>query len=330
MKINIYYGGRGLVDDPSIAVIKKMQEVLEELRVTVSRYNLYEIRNGITTLPLTLKDVDGVILATTVEWLGIGGYMQQFLDACWLFGDKSAISKLYMFPCVMSKTYGERQAYSTLMDSWEILGGKACHGLSAYVDDSTDFEFNKEYLTLVEKKTEEIYRTISQKTTVLPSSNKAIRTIMKDTINFTPQESEQLSKFVSDEEFVQTQKKDIEELSSMFKDLLVEESNGGEEYYTAVLKKSFKPVAGANASYYLIIDDKKKNVVVDVKAGKLNCYLGSMENAQIVAKLKKDTFDKVVSGRMTFQRAFMTGEITAKGNLKTIKMFDEFFDFGVK
>ena len=31
MKINIYYGGRGLIDDPTLFVIGKMQEVLEEL-----------------------------------------------------------------------------------------------------------------------------------------------------------------------------------------------------------------------------------------------------------------------------------------------------------
>ena len=35
MKINIYYGGRGLMDDPTLFVLNKMKEVLEELRVTV-------------------------------------------------------------------------------------------------------------------------------------------------------------------------------------------------------------------------------------------------------------------------------------------------------
>lgn len=327
MKINIYYGGRGLVDDPSLAVISKIQEVLEELRVEVSRYNLYEIRNGITTLPLTLKEVDAIILSTTVEWLGIGGLMQEFLDCCWLYGDKNKISQIYMFPVVMSKTYGERQAYVTLVDSWEILGGKACNGLSAYVDDSTDFEFNKEYSAIIEKRAEEIYRTISQKAVPLPSSNKTLRNMMKDTINFTPQESEQLSKFVSDEEFVQTQKKDIEELSTLFKDMLVDEANGGDEYYTTVLRKAFKPQPAVNSSYYLIIDDKKKSIVAEIRGNKLECRLGVKENADIVAKMKKETFDRIVNGRMTFQRAFMAGDITAKGNLKTIKMFDELFVF---
>ena len=81
MNINIYYGGRGLIDDPTLFVINKMQEVLEELRVKVERFNLHELKNGITTLPQSLKEADGIILATTVEWYGIGGYMQQFLDS---------------------------------------------------------------------------------------------------------------------------------------------------------------------------------------------------------------------------------------------------------
>ena len=66
MKINIYYGGRGLMDDPTLYVINKMQSVLEELHVEVERYNLYELKNTIPTLPQTLKEADGIILATTV------------------------------------------------------------------------------------------------------------------------------------------------------------------------------------------------------------------------------------------------------------------------
>ena len=42
MRINIYYGGRGLIEDPTIYAINKITEVLEELRVEVVRYNLYE------------------------------------------------------------------------------------------------------------------------------------------------------------------------------------------------------------------------------------------------------------------------------------------------
>ena len=47
MKINIYYGGRGLLDDPSLFVVNKMQEVLEELNVTVERFMLVEMKSNI-------------------------------------------------------------------------------------------------------------------------------------------------------------------------------------------------------------------------------------------------------------------------------------------
>ena len=142
MKVNIYYGGRGLLDDPTLYVIGKMEEVLKELRVSVERYNIYEHKNSISTLPQTLKDADGIILATTVEWLGIGGYMQQFLDSCWLYGDKEKIKTTYMQPIVMSTTYGEREGELTLSNAWEILGGLPCSGMCGYVDDLVSFEMN--------------------------------------------------------------------------------------------------------------------------------------------------------------------------------------------
>ena len=33
MKINIYYGGRGIIADPTLCVLNKIQEVLKELNV---------------------------------------------------------------------------------------------------------------------------------------------------------------------------------------------------------------------------------------------------------------------------------------------------------
>ena len=131
MKINIYYGGRGVVDDPTMFVLDKIQGVLGELNVIVERYNLFASRGQITTLSQTVTEADGVILATTVEWLGMGGYMQMLLDSCWLYADKSKINNVYMFPVVMSKTYGERDVSLTLINSWEMIGGKVGNGISA-------------------------------------------------------------------------------------------------------------------------------------------------------------------------------------------------------
>ena len=195
MVVNIYYGGRGLIEDPTLYVIDKITNVLQELRVEVKRYNLYEDKNSITTLPSTLKEADGVVLATTIEWLGIGGLMQQFLDACWLYSDKEKISNLRMLPVVMASTYGERDGECTLLKAWEMLGGIPCDGLCAYVDDHVAFETNQEYAKIIEKKAEFFYRNISQKVKTLPSSNSAVKKniLRSTTMELTPQESEQLS-----------------------------------------------------------------------------------------------------------------------------------------
>lgn len=328
MKINIYYGGRGLIDDPTTAVLNRMTSVLEELRVQVERFNLYEQKNNIMTLPQTLKDADAIILASTVEWLGIGGYMHSFLDACWLYGDKSKIARTYMFPIVMSKAYGEREGMLELTNAWEMLGGKACNGLCAYVEVISDFEMNGGYMELVEKKAEEVYRAVSQKFVTLPTSNKAIKqSIVSDTINLTPQETEQLSKYASDDRYVKKQKEDIEELAGMFKSMLEDEEKGGDEHYINMLKEHYVPQNNFTATYLLKIDGKEDSLIIEIKNKSLNCYFGQIEHADVIGKLEVGVLDEIMQGRMTFQRAFMSGEMTAKGNFKTLRMLDENFVF---
>lgn len=329
MKINIYYGGRGLLDDPTLYVVNKMEDVLKELRVNVERYNIYEHKNEISTLPHTFKEADGIILATTVEWLGIGGYMQQFLDACWLYGDKELMSELYMQPIVMSTTYGEREGVLTLENAWEMLGGQPCAGLCGYVEDLVTFELNEEYTVIIEKKAENLYRTISQKIKALPSSNQAVKqTVLRtQSMDLTPQESEQLSKYVSDDSYVKKQKEDIEELASMFKDILGKSKDEEDTMYIKELESHFIPQEDFQATYLLMIEGKQKPLYIEVINEELSCHYGKEENIDVFAKLSAEVMDNIVAGRKTFQRAFMTGEMTAKGNFKTLRMLDTVFNF---
>ncbi|MCI9150941.1 MAG: SCP-2 sterol transfer family protein [Lachnospiraceae bacterium] len=329
MKVNIYYGGRGLLDDPTLYVINKMQEVLTELRVTVERYNIFEHKNSISTLPQTMKDVDGIILATTVEWLGIGGYMQQFLDSCWLYGDKEKIASTYMQPIVMSTTYGEREGEMTLANAWEILGGLPCAGLCGYVDDLVSFEMNRDYTVIIEKKAENLYRTISQKQKSMPNSNQAVtRTILRtQQLELTPQESEQLSKYVSDDGYVKKQKEDIEELASMFKDMLGKDKVEDETAYISELQANFVPQEEFKANYLFMLDGQEKPLTVQVDNWELNCFYGQNGPIDVYTKLTTEVMDRIIHGEMTFQRAFMTGDMTAKGNFKTLRMLDRIFIF---
>ncbi len=327
MNINIYYGGRGMIDDPTLFVVNKIQEVLEELHVKVERYNLFEQKNDIPMLPNTLKSVDGIVLASTVEWYGIGGYMQQFLDACWLYGDKEKISKIYMCPVVMSTTYGEREGKLDLETAWEILGGLPCSGICGYIPDTLTLEMHEGYKTLIEKKAENMYRTINQKLPSFPASLQAVKQMVGNRpMDLTPQESEQLSQYVSDDIYVKRQKEDIQELASIFRDMLGNEEVSAEEYVKE-FNNAFKPQPGVKATYLLQIEGKKLPLVIKVNGPEMECSYKETENADVHMQITPNIMSDIVHSRMTFQRAFMTGGIISKGDFKILRMLDQIFVF---
>lgn len=329
MKVNIYYGGRGLIEDPTIYVMNKLTEVLKEIRVEVNRYNLYEEKNSIAMLPKTLKEADGIILATTVEWLGIGGLMQQFLDSCWLYADKQKLKGLYMMPVVMANTYGEREAELILKKAWELLGGNTCGGICAYVDDHVEFETNADYADMIEKKAEDLYRIINQRIKSFPSSNNIInKSILRgNSIELTPQESEQLSMFISDDTYVKKQKEDIEELTQIFKEMLGNGSVEKDNEFIRNLKENFHPLSDFSASYMITILDNNKSLIVEVNEDKLKCYYGIKEDADVIVKTSHEVMTQLVKGKITFQNAFMSGKLTAKGEFKALRTFDQVFQF---
>lgn len=404
MKITVVYGGRGLIEDPTLYVLEKMQVVLDELRVDVHRINLYEDRNQITTLPAMLKETDGVVLGVSLEWFGIGGYMQEFLDACWLYGDKDKIASLYMMPVVLATTSGEKDALLSLMKAWEVLGGLPADGICAYVENPVDFELNKEYGRIIEKKTEQLYRTINQKQAVMPSSSTVIRNkvLKPKTIDLTPQESEQLSKFVSDDVYVKQQKEDIEELAVLFKGMLGDEGENAvketpeedsnhndnadanantdeaieekkteqqtvnpnpmvsakelskplferveyskstnasqeeeEQIKVQTIPKDFKsrfeqnfyPKKEFSASYLVSITDKEEMLSIEVEEDRLTINDAAEETGDVILRVASNVLNRITMGEITFQRAFMSGEMKVKGDFITLRTLDQIFRF---
>lgn len=329
MRINIYYGGRGNLDDPTLYTLKKMEKVLsDDLKVEIHRYNIYEHKNQISTLPQTLKSVDGVILATTVEWLGIGGYMTQFLDACWLYGDKEKFSSIYMQPIVMSTTYGEREGALELKKAWEILGGIPCDGLCGYVEDAGSFEHNSEYLHIIEKSTENLYRTISHKMKGLPTSNQAVsRTVARpQQLSLTPEEGEQLSEYVSDDIFVRQQREDVLELASIFARQMGEAADDNDyDEYIRSFTSHFKP-GNVSASYSLIIEGIDKPLYISVNNLDIDCRFAT-DQAELTATLPLGMLDQIISGHKTFQGAFSLGHMSVKGKTDNLMLLDKLFEF---
>ena len=328
MNINIYYGGRGLIEDPTIYVCDKIAEVLTELRVQVKRYNLYEEKNSISMLPKTLKEADGIILASSLEWFGIGGYMLQFLDACWLYGDKSKIAGLFMMPVVTSTAFGEDESYLSLIRAWKILGGNTCQGISAYVEDHTEFELNGQYARRIERIAEDLYRAVNQNLTVFPSSEFTIRsnTAIGSNLPLTPQESEQLSVYVSNDNYVKKQKEDIEELSQMFREMLGNDVIDQNDLIKQ-FRNHFKPQEGFKATYSIEMSDMSRTIIIEAKETELKCYYGELKETDVASRTTGEVLNDIIAGKTTFQKAFMSGALAAKGNFKTLRMFDTIFQF---
>lgn len=329
MKINIYYGGRGVIGDPSQLVVKRMMTVFEDLNVKVEKYDLYDQKNNITTLPQTLKEVDGIILATTVEWHGVGGNIMSFLDACWLYGDKEKIQKIYMAPVVMSTTYGEKEAELDLKSAWESLGGLNCDGICGYVPDIIEFESNEDYMNLVEKSAENIYKSINRKQICLPTSGREVRQKVSKTKTslLTQQETEQLSEYISDETYVNKQKADIKELSGIFKDLMEKNKADNSENVVARFKKAFDPVAETHVSYKFVIPERNKNYIIKVDNAKLDIIQDSNEDVDIVLTLEESYLEEIMAARKTFLGGFMEGKIKSRGDLALVRLIDTLFPF---
>lgn len=93
------------------------------------------------------------------------------------------------------------------------------------------------------------------------------------------------------------------------------------------LESHFVSTEDFAASYSFIIEGIKKPLYVAIENGELEIHYGQEEKIDVVAKLSRDVLQSIIDGRMTFQRAFMTGEMTAKGNFKTLRMLDQIFVF---
>lgn len=233
-----------------------------------------------------------------------------------------------MLPVVLSTTYGERDAEHTLIKSWEMLGGKVVNGLCAYVADHVEFETNADYIMQIEKRAEDLYRAVNQKTKVLPNSHIAMKqkVLRSLSLELTPQESEQLSIYAADDSYIKKQKEDIQELTMLFKEMLGETAPKEKAFITE-FKEAFCPMEDFVASYAITMQDTGETLVFEVNGEQLECYYGTKEDADVDAKTTYQVMSQIIEGKVTFQKAFMTGEISAKGNFKTLRSFDTLFPF---
>ena len=118
----------------------------------------------------------------------------------------------------------------------------------------------------------------------------------------------------------------------MFKHMLGDDEPKEETIYeddiVAGFFKNYFPEKDFAARYVIIIPDISKNLIIEVADGKpLTCEYGDDGEADVKLKASSAMMRDIIAGKMTFQKGFMSGEITAKGNFKTLRMLDQIFRF---
>jgi len=337
IKVIIVNGSTGFTDDPTAEVLHRISHVLAELNTNIIRLDLmndYSIKDFLEEV----GTADGVILGTTVTWLGIGGKMQTFLDECYSYGNQELFSRAYLMGVVISKQMYERDAYHHMIRSWEILGGLEGTHICASIKNVVTFETDKALGISVDKKAEEFYRIINQKRTPLPSSirsNKVFievqKTIEKEITEAELEfnQSKPTTLIPNYDAYLEKQKKDIEDISQLFRKKI--NKNMGEgvlnepERFVACYQKKDQDMT---ASIQWIMDDHpSKNFTMVFTNGHLKCRFGELPENSVYINMEYDILRKILNGKLTIQRAFMTGMLKAKGDFTILYKLDQMFDF---
>ena len=73
--------------------------------------------------------------------------------------------------------------------------------------------------------------------------------------------------------------------------------------------------------------DENSSLVIEIDEDKMNCYRGTVDHADVTAKVRTSLFEEVLNGSKSFQSAFMSGDLSAQGNFKILRNFDTIFRF---
>ncbi len=340
MDIIIIYGGNGLADDISLAAIKRIHAVFKELEVSVKEYSL-SLEDNIEEIIRDIKNSQGVVIATTVEWLGIGGRLQTFLDRCYHAGQKAVFADKYLMSVVLTRINGERDANLYIQKAWDILGGREGISLCGRVEKFVDLETDQTIKSIVDKKTEDFYRIINQKRMSLPISTTSISHPTSQSYVAAAGETHNIfSQVVCDDTPLQQpieedpikikQRKDIEELSDLFKSKLQTENEltgNADNHYLNKLEQAYVGRdPDLHCTYNICLTDKpNSDIVLKIQSGMLKTYMGKDQMAQVVMEMDTSTFERILIGKLTAQRGFLTGQLKAKGNFTILYEFDHLF-----
>ena len=335
--ITIIYGGEGYVDDPVLVVLERVSHVLTELGVTIHRIDLHKSQDSMETILSYMNKAIGVVLAVNVEWYGIGHRMQEFLDQCFYRGEMQVFDGCPLLGIVVSRKAHEFEAYTHLLKSWEYLGGIEGTNILASIESAAILETNFEWLFGIDKKAETFFRLIQQKRGKLPRSGKIEKLFVEIPIEGSINSQELPSELPDKEKekkgiienydsYIEKQQEDIHQLGSLFKQKLSAESVKNRKSWPERFKESYINKGNIQSKIQISVeDDPRENTVLELDNQHIRAYYGQIGDSDVLIIGKKSDLRRIVDGKLTMQRAFMTGEIKAKGDFTLLYKFGDLF-----
>jgi putative sterol carrier protein len=92
-------------------------------------------------------------------------------------------------------------------------------------------------------------------------------------------------------------------------------------------KARFTPQPGFNAIFRVVIKNYNKPMILRIQNAKLECFYGTSEYADVELQADESVIESIIAGKTTFQNAFMSGNMTMKGDFKLLRNMDHIFPF---
>ena len=93
------------------------------------------------------------------------------------------------------------------------------------------------------------------------------------------------------------------------------------------LKEHFYPQAGFSAVYKFCMPEARLPLILNVNGTEMECYYGDVAAFDVEMQVSSAIMEDIVQGRMTFQKAFMSGDMKMKGDFKVLRMLDLLYVF---
>ena len=304
---------------------------------------------------------EAVLLGMCTTQGSIGGPMEVLLDHCTDSAYQLVFQNKLLLSLVLSKDWGEKEAANYLQRRWENLQGIQGEQMIGNLPQMTTW--NPAWTTTIERKTEDFYRVLRQKRIHLPTSGAGQPTKVtigkytglpiSSSINQSvehqtrmPQQptglstgipkntlfQEKLSQAtINFESFNQQQQEDIEEITMLLKKQLnpvPKPATVTAKQMTMSLPHYFQPhlVGDSQVCIQLQIEGIEP-FQASLQIDKNHCHIeeGNKEEADLTLHVEEEVWKEVLRGKLSFQRAFMTGQMKVKGNFIYLNKLEQWF-----